>query len=53
MAVAQMLLNNRRPEAMLAYADQAKAELAQNDPLSWEVEALRQRALQEIAAKHR
>ncbi len=53
LAVAQTLLNSHHPEAMLAYADRAMAVLAKDDPLHLEAGQLRQRAMQEIAAKHR
>jgi hypothetical protein len=53
LAVAQTLLNSRRPEAMLAYADRAMALLQQNDPMRGEAEQGRQRAVLEIAAKRR
>ncbi|MCW3051864.1 MAG: Por secretion system C-terminal sorting protein, partial [Chthonomonadales bacterium] len=53
LATAQVLLTSRRPEAMLAYADRAIAGTEKNDPLHREAVQLRQRAVQEIAAKHR
>ena len=53
LGVAKALLNNRRPEATLAYADRAIAGLKKNDAMHPEAELVRQRAVQEIAAKHR
>ncbi|MCW3100855.1 MAG: hypothetical protein JWL77_6473 [Chthonomonadaceae bacterium] len=53
LAVAQTLLDRRRPEAAPAYADRAIALLPKDDPMHLEAEQLRQRAVLEIAAKHR
>ena len=53
LAAAQALLTSHRPEAMLAYADRAISGMEKSDPLRREAVQLRQRAVQEIAAKHR
>jgi len=53
LAVAQILLNSHRPEAMLTYAVPAIALLPEGDPMHLEAVQLRQRADLEIVAKHR